>query len=242
MQQGPIEKPIPRRMIYTVHQPHYIPYPGYLAKVAAADAFVFLEGVQYVRREWQNRNRVKGPDGPVWLTVPVKGEYRAAIREMAVDDSADWRRKHVETLRRFYSKAPHASEMEAFEEAIAPSFASLAELTMATTSFFLERFAIATPRKAMEDFEPLPDEPNARIIAIGKALGAEVYLAGAGGRNYMDLELFERAGIEVRFFDAPAVVYPQLHGDFVPNLGAIDLLLNTGRDGFDTHVRPLITR
>jgi len=229
-------------MIYSVHQPHYIPYPGYLAKVAASDVFVFLEGVQYVRREWQNRNRVKGPDGPVWLTVPVKGEYRAAIRDMRVDDSSDWRRKHVETLRRFYSKAEHVGEIDSFAEAIAPTFDSLAELTISTTSWFLDRFAIATPRHTMAEFESLPEEPNERIIAIGKALGADVYLAGAGGRNYMDLELFKRAGIEVRFFDAPAVVYPQLHGDFVPNLGAIDLLLNTGRDGFDTHMRPLMKR
>jgi len=225
-------------MIYSVHQPHYLPYPGYLAKVALSDAFVFLEGVQFVRREWQNRNRIKGPAGEKWLTVPVKGVYGASIDTIEIDDSQEWRRKHVETLNRFYARAPYLNELDGFAEVIGRGWGSLAELAIATTSHLLDRFAITTPRSRMADYDNLPEEPNLRIIAIGKAIGADVYLAGSGGRQYMNLELFQAAGIEVRFFDPPSVSYPQLHGDFIPNLGGIDLLLNTGRSGFDTHIRP----
>lgn len=224
-------------MIYSVHQPHYLPYPGYLAKVALSDAFVFLEGVQYVRREWQNRNRVKGPQGAVWLTVPVSGEYGADIRDIAISNEEEWRRKHGETLTRFYSKAEHGGEVDHFLELLNQPRTFLSELTIATTSFFLERFGIDTPVQTMRDMEPLPEEPNERIIAIGQQLGADVYLAGSGGRNYMDLEKFRRAGIEVRFLQVPEIRYPQLHGDFIGNLGAIDLLANCGRGGFDRYVR-----
>ena len=227
-------------MIYSVHQPHYIPYPGYLGKVALSDQFVFLEGVQYVKREWQNRNKIKGPDGPAWLTVPVKGEYRSAIDQMQVDETAEWRRKHIETARRFYAKAPHITELDSFAEIIEQRYSTLAALTMATTSFFLDRFAIVTPRQTMADFNELPEDPNQRIIAIGKTLGADVYLAGEGGRNYMNLKAFEEAGIEVRFFSPPPLEYPQFYGDFLPNLGSLDLLLMTGPEGFDRHVRPLL--
>ena len=227
-------------MIYSVHQPHYIPYPGYLTKVARSEAFVFLEGVQFVKREWQNRNRVKGPDGLAWLTVPVKGEYRSRIDEMLVDNAADWRHKHVETLKRFYSKAPYRDELDGFAEIIQQPCETLAELAMRTTAFFLDRFAISTPRRTMASFGDLPEDPNERIIAIGKALGADVYLAGEGGRNYMDLDTFSKAGITVEFFKPPEAEYEQLHGEFVPNLGSIDLLLNTGPDGFDTLFGPLL--
>jgi len=228
-------------MIYSVHQPHYLPYPGYLAKVALSDSFVFLEGVQYVRREWQNRNRVKGPQGAQWLTVPVSGEYGAPIREIQIRADEEWPQKHAETLRRFYSQAPHAEEIDLFAEAIDKPYNNLAELTIATTSFFLDRFAIPTPRTSMSELEPLPEEPNERIIEIGRKSGGTIYLAGSGGRDYMDLEKFEKAGIEVRFLDVPSITYPQLHGDFIPHLGAIDLLLNCGPDGFDRHVRPQLT-
>ncbi len=229
---GPRHSTAKAAMIYSVHQPHYLPYPGYLEKVAASDRFVFLEGVQYVRREYQNRNRVKGPDGPQWLTVPVRGEYRARIDEMQVDDSTGWRRKHIETLRRFYAHAPHLEELDRFAEVIGGTFASLAELTIATTSFFLDRFGITTPRAKQASLEGLPEEPNHRIAEIGRRLGAEVYLAGAGGRNYMDLAAFREAGIEVRWFEHTPRPYRQLHGGFLPHLGAIDLLLNLGPGGF----------
>ncbi len=227
-------------MIFSVHQPHYLPYAGYLAKVAFSDVFVFLEGVQFVRREWQNRNRVKGPDGAVWLTVPVSGEYGAAIREIRISRDETWKRKHRETLRRFYSRAEHADEVEKFIELLDRPRESLADLTIATTSFFLDRFTPATRRQTMRDLEPLPEEANERIIAIGRQLCAEVYLAGSSGREYMDLARFEEAGIEVRFMDMPEIRYPQLYGEFIPNLGAIDLLANCGPEGFDRYVRPRI--
>lgn len=225
-------------MIVAVHQPHYLPYPGYLAKVALADHFVFLEGVQYVRREWQNRNRVKGPQGAVWLTVPVSGEYGAAIDKTGINDDEPWREKHIETLRRFYAKAEFLSELDRFAEVLNRPYDSLADLTMATTTFFLDRFAIATPRSRMADYDSLPETPDERIIALTKAVDGDVYLAGEGGRNYMQTGSYSEAGIEVRFSPAPTVEYPQLHGDFIANLGTIDLLLNHGPEAFDTYVRP----
>ncbi|MFH0883015.1 MAG: WbqC family protein [bacterium] len=227
-------------MIYSIHQPHYLPYPGYLAKVALSDAFVFLEGVQYVRREWQNRNRVKGPNGAVWLTVPVSGDYGANIRDIRISMEENWKRKHMETLRRFYAKAEHGDEVENFLALLDHPYDCLSALTIETTSFFFNRFAIATSVRTMRDLEPLPEEPNDRIIAIGQRLGADVYLAGSGGRSYMDIARFERAGINVRFMNFPEIHYPQLHGTFIPNLGAIDLLANCGTGGFDRYVRPHI--
>lgn len=223
-------------MIYSVHQPHYIPYPGYLAKVAASDQFVFLENVQYVRREFQNRNKVKGQNGAQWLTVPVKGEYGSAISTMTVDYGAGWQKKHIETLRRFYSKAEFTTFVDDFAGVIEIEYESLGDLLMATTRFFIETFGISTPVKTQSELEPLPDTPNERIFEIGKKLGASSYLAGAGGKNYMDTELFTSNGIEVAFQDYHATPYPQLHGDFVPHLGSIDLLLTNGPGGFRKYV------
>jgi len=227
-------------MIYSVHQPHYLPYLGYLAKVFQSDVFVFLERVQYVRREYQNRNKIKSPDGAVWLTIPVKGEYKTRIDQMTPDDSKPWRENHIETLRRFYAKADYLPELEGFQQVLKEPGANLAELLMRTTAYFLDRFGIQTVRKSQAELEPLPDEPNLRIVEIGKKLGATVYLAGAGGREYMNLAPFTSAGIEVHFQEFQPLPYPQLHGEFIPYLGAIDLLLCTGKDGFSKYQVNLI--
>lgn len=225
-------------MIYSVHQPHYLPYPGYLAKVAASDVFVTLENVQYVRREWQNRNRIKGPNGAQWLTIPVNAEYKALISDVLLDNSKNWQRSHVETLRRFYAKAPFIEELDAFEEILARPHTSLADCTIDTTFFFLHCFGIETEPHKQAEYESLPEDPNLRIIEIGKRLGASTYLAGMGGKNYMNLDLFRENGIDVRFFQPEVKQYPQLHGEFIPHLGTIDLLLNTGPEGFNTYFAP----
>ncbi len=219
-------------MIYSVHQPHYLPYPGYLAKVDGSDIFVFLDEVQFVKREFQNRNKVKGPEGSQWLTVPVKGEYKAEICEMLPDKAAGWETKHIETLKRFYSKTEHFNLLALFQEILDKEHDTLADLCINSTKFFLDVFDIRTDIHRQSEISDLPETPNERIIQIGKRLGADTYLAGAGGRNYMEIGDFADAGIKVIFQEYSAREYPQVHGDFIPHLGAIDLLLNCGTRGF----------
>ena len=59
---------------------------------------------------------------------------------------------------------------------------------------------------------------------------ADQYLSGALGRDYLDEEKFAAAGIAVRYQDFKTPVYPQLYGDFIPNLGIIDAWMNLGPD------------
>ena len=58
-------------MIVSVHQPQYIPWIGYFHKIRSSDLFVLLDNVQYKKREFQNRNKIRTKEGSIWLTVPV---------------------------------------------------------------------------------------------------------------------------------------------------------------------------
>jgi hypothetical protein len=49
----------------------------------------------------------------------------------------------------------------------------------------------------------------------------------------MNLELFDKEGIEVIFQDFKHPVYNQLFGDFEPYLSAIDLLFNCGDNSLE---------
>jgi hypothetical protein len=79
----------------------------------------------------------------------------------------------------------------------------------------------------------LPEEPSERLATICDAMGADTYLSGAGGRAYLDLEPFNKMGISVVFQTFKHPVYPQLYGDFIPNLSLLDLLMNCGPDSLN---------
>ena len=84
-------------MMLSAHQPAYLPWLGYLDKIASADVFVFLDDVQFEKNSFINRNRIKTSQGAQWLTVPVrmKGHMYATLLNTSMDDSQPWRRKHL---------------------------------------------------------------------------------------------------------------------------------------------------
>src|SRR5207253_6590421 len=129
-----------------IHQPHYLPWLGYLAKWAAADCFVFLDTVQYEKNGWQNRNRIKTKDGPQWLTVPVCRERDTLIRDVRIDTAQPWARRHLQAARLAYARAAHADLYGARLGALLERrWNALASLAIETAEFLAAAFAIRTP-------------------------------------------------------------------------------------------------
>lgn len=221
-------------MIVAVHQPQYLPWLGYFHKIAACDAFVLLDRVQYKKREFQNRNRIKTARGPEWLTVPVlqRGRYTQPLGEVEIDPAAPWARSHLDRIRLAYRGAPHFGELfPDLEKILGAGYTRLSDLSTALVRLHLERFGIATPLLLESDLAAEHGDfglSTRRIVGICKALGADVYLSGAGGRDYMDLDLCAREGLCVTFQSFPHPAYRQLHGAFTPFLCAVDLLMNEG--------------
>ena len=58
-------------------QSNYIPWKGYFDLINMVDEFVLYDDMQYTRRDWRNRNKIKTPQGLKWLSIPVdiKGKY-----------------------------------------------------------------------------------------------------------------------------------------------------------------------
>jgi hypothetical protein len=211
------------------HQPQYLPWLGFFDKMDRVDRFVLLDTVQYKKNEWQNRNRIRSANGWQWITVPVHHRFPMMIREVTLDESSPWRRKHREALRIHHARSPFRDTvLPALEALLHEPFASLAALNIRTVRLLAEFLGVRTPITLASEVPGLPQGADERIIALCRHFGATDYLAGQGGADYMDLDAYTRAGVRVAFQSFHHPVHPQAYPGFEPNLSAIDLLSNCG--------------
>ena len=219
-------------------QPGYLPWLGYFDQMRRVDLFVVADEMQFSSSGWAHRNRVRGPHGAHWLTLPARPARGQRICDVPLDPAVPWARRHLTTLRHFYRRSPCAAEeLAPLAAALAAPAARLAEVTIRVLRVLAERLGVATPlvissaagleRRYGETF-PDRSGPSERIVAFMQALGATELLEGASGRAYLDVALFAHHGLRVEFHDYVHPVYPQLHAPFVSHLSAVDLLLATG--------------
>lgn len=195
-----------------------------------ADIFVYYDDVQFDKHGWRNRNRIKSPQGPAWLTVPVRhhGLGQPRIIEIQIDTRIPWARKHVGSLRQSYSRAPHAKTyLPELEEMLSRPWTHLVDLDMAVVEL-MARWLHLTPVVLRSSALGIGGEQSERLLRLCQHVGATRYLSGSAARNYLNVGLFEASGITVHWQDYQHPVYRQQHGAFVPFLSAIDLLLNCG--------------
>jgi hypothetical protein len=211
------------------HQPQYLPWLGYFDKLDRVDLFVLLDTVQYKKNEWQNRNRIRTATGWQWLTVPVHTRFPMALRDVRIDESGGWRRKHREALRVHYGRAPHAGRiLPALSALLDEPHEHLATLNARTVEILAGLLGIRTPIVRASELDDLPDGADARLIALCHRFGCGTYVAGRGGQDYMDAGRWRAASIRVEFQEFRHPVHPQMYPGFEANLSAIDLLLNCG--------------
>lgn len=224
-------------MRVAMHQPHYLPWLGFVDKVDRSDVFILLDNVQYERKGWQNRNYVAAKNGPVLLTVPVAQQSRGElISDKKIDNTQKWNEKHKRTLAEHcYRGAPFWGQfgteiLRLYQQ----EWSSLTELAMATTQLVLDGFNITTPLVRASELGEFPGQKSELLAQLSAKVGATTMLSGDGAHSYLDLDILSRYGIEVEWQNFQHPEYPQHSRDqngFLPRMAALDLLLNTGPDG-----------
>ena len=213
------------------HQPNYLPWAGLLAKLAAANVWVVADDIQYAKHGYTNRNRIRTNEAWQWLTLPVLtgGRGPQAINEVEIDESAPWRRKHLEAIKWNYQTAPAFAEHESFlDQFFAREWKFLIEANLSLIHYLLDSFDIR-PEIIMSSSLNLRQERSERLLDMVVECGCDSYVAGDGGsRAYLDSEVFDNAGVELQFINFTHPTYKQCFRGFEPNMAAIDLLLNCG--------------
>jgi hypothetical protein len=213
-----------------------VPWRGFFDLIGRCDEYVVFDSVQYVKRHWHNRNRIKTAAGVEWLTIPVisKGRYEQPIDEVEIEKP--WAEKHWRTLELAYRRAP-------FFEALAPTIrgwyerAGQEKLLSAVNLLFLCEIASMLGlrtrilRDSVYPAELAARAPTERLVEIVRTAGASTYLSGPSARTYLDESLFTAAGIAVEWMSYEGYPeYRQLHGGFEAAVSVLDLLFNTGPD------------
>jgi hypothetical protein len=212
-----------------IHQLHYVPWLRYFEKIARSDVFIVLDNIQYNKNGWQNRNKIKSPAGVLTLTVPVAEAFAQNLDEVRIRRDLPWRRKHWQSVRQCYGKAPFFSHYAAFlEDAWLQDWRMLNDLNRHMLPFFLGALGITTPVVYASDLDA-PGAATERLVNLVKSVGGDAYYSGAYATEaYLDARMMQEAGIDIELQHWSAPVYPQLHGGFVPDLSVIDLLMNCG--------------
>lgn len=208
----------------------YLPWLGLFDRIYKTDVFVLLDNVPYSKNYFINRNRIKTAEGEQWLTVPVitKNCFGKPINEVGIDNSQAWQRKHWKNIYYSYNNAEHFSEYsEFFEEFYKKEWELLIDPIEESFGFFLKSLGIET--KIVKASE-LGAEGNKEelLLNICKELGADSYLSGPSGRDYLDKNRWNEKGIHLEFHDYAHPEYQQMHGKFIENLSVLDLLFNCG--------------
>ena len=224
-------------MILSAHQSHYLPWLGYLDKIDRSDVFVILDDVQYEKNGWQNRNRIRTPQDWLWLTVPVHAHLSDRLMDVHISEGMSWQKDHSKSLELNYHKAPHFQTLWEF---LSPTYqrnwSMLVDLNLASLEAMLGAVGMEKKEIILSSKIGITSQATQRLVDLCKYFKADTYLSGDGAHAYLDMTLFVKAGIHVKFQNFSHPVYKQLHGDegnFVEGLSAVDLIFNCGKESLD---------
>ena len=214
-----------------IHQPDFAPYIGFFDRLLHSDHFIILDDVQFIRRGWHHRDKIKCKDGPRWLTLSLKkSDYHQLISDVQLVAGEKWIKDNLALLTHWYKKAP-------FFDLIYPQIESIYltkykflidfNLALLDLSFRILNINIQT---SFSSTYSVKTSSTRRLLDLVLAVNGDNYLTGSGSRDYLDESLFIRSGIKVNWQNFKHPIYSQLHGPFKPMLSCLDLFFNCGDD------------
>lgn len=217
-------------MLVAIQQPEHAPWLGFFHKMANVDMYVYLDNVQFKKRYFENRNKIRTKTGWEWIVVPVrvKGAGAQVLSEVVILDDHRWKRKYMGRLLNSYRHSPYAGALlEWITYAwLSGDHAMLVDLNLSFIEHMRSLFCIETPTVRASSLATDDVAGSDLILALCRAVGATTYLSGPDGRTYLETAEFERCGIDVHYHDFQHPRYEQMHGEFMSHMSVIDVLAN----------------
>ncbi len=212
-------------------QSSYIPWKGYFELIARCDEFILFDDVQYTKRDWRSRNRIKTRGGLQWLSIPVNvsGRFFQAIKDVTIAERG-WNLKHWRTIAANYARAPY---FVTYRDRVEQLYGDAVDESLSAVNHrfivgLCELIGIRTRISWSMDYR-VANGKTERLVELCRQADATRYLSGPSARSYIDPALFECAGIELAFVDYGGYKeYAQLFPPFEHAVSVIDVLFNVG--------------
>jgi hypothetical protein len=219
--------------VVAIAQPTFLPWAGWFDLMDQADVLIALDDVGFSKHSWQQRNRIRTPEGLAYISVPVRTAGRLGQRILDAE-LADSRfvSKLPRTIMQNYRRAANFDRY--FPELcrilqVAASSGKLCELNCALNDWLSGCLGIDTPRLRASAL-PVEGKRGDYIAKLCEYVGATRYLSTAGAEGYLlqDRAAFDRRhiSVELHVYEHPA--YQQCFQPFIPYASVIDLLFNEG--------------
>ncbi len=223
-------------MLSAVMQPTFNPWMGYFDLMDQVETFVFLDDVQLSKQGWQTRNRIKTPQGELFLSIPLKRDVATSerlINTARIADHLDWRLKHLKTIAVAYRKAAFFDEIFPLVEQHYKNPCDLiAEFNITLIRNLSSLLGITTRIMLASEIPNISGRRDERVATICKAIGSNEYISPKGSAEYINSAVeggaFAISGIELYYHEYDHPQYPQLYNPFISHLGILDLLFNVG--------------
>ena len=222
-------------MKVAINQSNYISWKGYFDMIKSVDLFILYDDVQYTRRDWRNRNKIKTPHGLKWLTIPVnvKGRYLQKIKDTTISDQ-NWNIAHLKTLKGSQTKCRYFKDVYPFVEDLylkADQFKTISDINYHFITGICEYLDIDTKIVFSSEYDLSEERKTDRLIDICRQAGATEYISGPLAKDYIIKDKFDEFDIKLTWMNYDNYpIYPQLYGEFVHKISILDLLFNCGSD------------
>lgn len=217
-------------MKIAISQPTFLPWQGYFALINYVDEFILLDDVQFEKRSWQQRNKIKFIENELLLTVPVitKNKYNQKINEVLIDQNSNYINKHLKTIKLAYTKTKY---FELYFPKISniynKNFVKLIDLNKNLINLFLTELNIFKKISFSSDLK-LSESKHNLINKICKLKNCTTYISTKGSQDYLSLIKNKDINYEIKYFSFQNKIYKQTAGKFLKFLSIIDLLFNMG--------------
>ena len=218
-------------MVVTIHQPDFLPWLGFFKRWKQSDIYIVLDDVQFIRRGWHHRDKIKTVHGAEWLTVPVKkrSRYYQKISEVEIDYHENWQQSHFGIVKAAYSKAKNFNLVfDVLTNIYSKNHRFLIDLNMDFLKFCAAQLGIDTPVLKASTYSTKVTKSR-KLLKLVNAVGGSVYLTGSGSMDYLEEKIFSEAGVEVKWQEYEHPIYPQLYGKFEKTLSVLDYLMVSPR-------------
>lgn len=218
-------------MIVSISQPAYLPWLGYIERIALSDIHIVLDHVQFEKRSFTSRNKIRTPQGWNWLSVPVetKGKYAdCPINQLTIKNDTNWRKNHHLSIESNYKKCSHfGTHKDYLDELYNKDWRLLNELCSDIRNYVLNRLSIKTKILFSSQMGSTLTKDEL-ILDLCKRVDCTTYISGPFGRDYLKEEDFQKEDIQIFYHDYEHPQYPQRWQNFEPYMNIFDLLINCG--------------